>query len=139
MEMTFSPSPMVMPRTPVESRPLKTRTSPTSKRIARPPEVVSSTSSLAEQVATSTMPSPSSSFMAILPLRLISTKSASELRRTVPRVVENMMSSFCQSASSSGSGMIDVMRSPVSRGKRLISALPRPCGSATGRRHTLSL
>ena len=66
-------------------------------------------------------------------------KSASELRRTPPERVANMMSSFCQSASSSGSGMMVVMRSPSSNGSMLTSARPLPCGSAIGSRQTFSL
>ena len=104
-----------------------------------PAAVVSSTSSFSEQTATSTMPSPSSSFIAILPLRLTCTKSESLLRLTEPRVVANITSSFSQLASSSGSGMIVVMRSPCSSGRRLTSALPRACGAASGSRQTFSL
>ncbi len=111
--MTLSPSASAMPRTPIESRPLNTRTSSTAKRMHWPRAVVSSTSSLSEQICTSTMPSPSSSFMAILPARLTWAKSESLLRRTVPRVVANITSSASQLASSSGSGMMVVMRSPV--------------------------
>ena len=44
-----------------------------------------------------------------------------------------------QIPSSSGSGMMVVMRSPSSSGSRLTSALPRDCGAASGRRHTFSL
>ena len=85
------------------------------------------------------MRSPSSSRMAILPARLTWAKSESLLRRTVPRVVANITSSASQLASSSGSGMMVVMRSPVSSGRRLISALPRDCGVASGSRQTFSL
>ena len=48
--------------------------------------VVSSTSSLGRAIATETMLSPSSSFIAILPLRLMLSKSVSELRRTLPEL-----------------------------------------------------
>ena len=41
MEMTLSPSSSLMPRTPVESRPLNTRTSFTGKRMHWPCAVVS--------------------------------------------------------------------------------------------------
>ena len=85
------------------------------------------------------MLSPSSSLIAILPARLTCAKSDSLLRRTVPRVVANITSSFSQLASSSGSGMIVVMRSPCSSGSRLTSALPRDCGAASGSRQTFSL
>ena len=71
-----------MPRTPVEVRPLKTRTSSTGKRMQRPPRAASSTSSATVQVETPMSRSPSSSFMAILPLTFTSTKSESLLRRT---------------------------------------------------------
>ena len=81
-----------MPRTPVESRPANTRTSLAWKRIARPSAVVSRISFSALHRPTPTMLSPSSSFMAILPLRLICTKSLSLLRRTPPERVENMTS-----------------------------------------------
>jgi len=77
--------------------------------------------------------------MAILPLRLTWTKSDSLLRRTVPRVVENITSRLSQLSSSSGSGIMVVMRSPGSSGSMLISALPRDCGVPIGRRQTFSL
>ena len=73
--MTRSPSPSLMPRTPIESRPLNTRTSVTGKRMHWPFAVVSSTSASSVQIWTSTMSSPSSSFIAILPARLTCAKS----------------------------------------------------------------
>ena len=89
-----------------------------------PELAVSSTSSSSVQVSTPRISSPSSSsFMAILPLRLTWTKSDSLLRRTVPRVVANITSSSPQLASSSGSGMMVVMRSPSSSGSRLMQGL----------------
>ena len=137
--MTRSPDARLMPRTPVESRPLKTRTSGTGKRMHWPSAVVSTTSSFSEQVATSTMRSPSSSFIAILPLRFTWMKSLSLLRRTPPLSVANITSSASQVASSSGSGMMVVIRSSFSSGSMLISALPRPFGGAIGNRQTFSL
>src|SRR6478752_2296324 len=92
-EITVSPSASVIPRTPMEVRLWKTRTSVTGKRMHWPPAEVSRTSSRSVQIATFTMPSPSSSFMAIMPERRTSTKSESLLRRTVPRVVANITSS----------------------------------------------
>ena len=50
MEMTRSSSASVMPRTPMESRPLKTRTSSTQKRMHWPRAVVSRTSSSSRQI-----------------------------------------------------------------------------------------
>ena len=128
-----------MPRTPMEVRPWNTRTSSTAKRMHCPAALVSSTSSFSVQICTSTMASPSSSFMAMMPERRTSEKSDSLLRRTVPRVVANMTSSLLQLASSSGSGMIVVMFSPCSSGRMLIKALPRACGAASGNRQTFSL
>ena len=101
--------------------------------------VVSSVSSLSRQICTSTMASPSSSFIAILPARLIWVKSLSLLRRTVPRVVANITSRSPQVVSSSGSGITVVMRSPCSIGSMLTKALPRACGAASGSRQTFSL
>ncbi|MNT05932.1 hypothetical protein D3C72_1405780 [compost metagenome] len=92
MEMTSSSPCRRMPRTPVESRPLNTRTSSALNRMARPSRVVSRMSSSALQMATPTMRSPSSSFMAILPARFTVAKSLSLLRRTSPDLVANMMS-----------------------------------------------
>ena len=68
-----------------------------------------------------------------------SEKSDSLLRRTVPLVVANITSSLSQVVSSSGSGMMVVMRSPCASGRMLISALPRACGAATGSFQTFSL
>ena len=87
-----------MPRTPIEVRPWNTRTSGTGKRMHWPPGAVSSTSSFSVQICTSTIASPSSSFMAMMPERRTSTKSDSLLRRTVPRVVANITSSSPQVA-----------------------------------------
>ena len=87
-----------MPRTPIEVRPWNTRTSVTGKRMHWPPAEVSSTSSFSVQICTSRMPSPSSSFMAMMPERRTSTKSDSLLRRTVPCVVANITSSLPQVA-----------------------------------------
>ena len=64
-----------MPRTPIEVRPWNTRTSVTGKRMHWPSAVVSSTSSFSVQTCTSRMPSPSASFMAMMPERRTSTKS----------------------------------------------------------------
>ena len=128
-----------MPRTPIEVRPVKTRTSVTGKRMHWPPAAVKSTSSRSVQICTSTIASPSSSFMAMMPERRTSTKSESLLRRTVPPVVANITSRLAQEDSSSGSGMMVVMRSPCSSGRMLISALPRALGAATGSRQTFSL
>ena len=139
IEITRSSSASEMPRTPMESRPLNTRTSVTGKRMHWPFAVVINTSSCSVQVSTDTMPSPSSSFMAILPLRFTCTKSESLLRRIVPLVVANTTSSVSQLVSSSGNGRIEVIRSPCSSGSMLTSALPRACGAASGRRQTLVL
>src|SRR5439155_1052608 len=95
-----------------------------------PPAAVSSTSSRSVQICTSTIASLSSSFMAMMPERRTSTKSDSLLRRTLPPVVANITSSSPQVDSSSGSGMMVVMRSPCSSGRMLISALPRAFGAA---------
>ncbi len=70
-----------MPRTPMESRPANTRTSPTAKRIALPLRAASRMSLASVQTPTPIRRSPSSSFMAILPFAFTSTKSLSSLRR----------------------------------------------------------
>ena len=88
--MTSSPSSSLMPRTPVEVRPVKTRTSATGKRMPGRCAAASSTSSSSVQVCTPISRSPSSSFMAILPLAITLTKSESSLRRTSPGAVANM-------------------------------------------------
>ena len=139
MEMTWSLPSSLMPRTPADSRPLNTRTSVTGKRMAWPSAVVSSTSLFSSQTATPMMRSPSSSFMAILPFCLTSMKSESLLRRTVPPLVANITSSLAQLPSSSGSGRMVVMFSSFASGRRLMSALPRACGAAMGKRHTFIL
>ncbi len=139
IEMTRSPSARRMPRTPVDSRPANTRTSPTAKRIARPSAVVSSTSWFSAASDTPTMCSSSPSFMAILPARFTLTKSDSLLRRTSPEVVANTTSNRSQLASSSGSGRIEVIASPCSIGSRFTNALPRALGSPSGSRQTFSL
>ena len=139
IEITSSPSPRRMPRTPVELRPAKTRTSGTAKRIHWPSAVVSRISSFSEQIFTDTMPSSSSSFIAILPLRFTRVKSDNLLRRTVPVFVANMTSSSLRDSSSSGSGMTLSIRSSAASGKILTSALPREFGPPIGKRQTFSL
>ena len=105
-----------------------------------PDDAISRTSFCSEQVATARISSPSSSsFIAILPLRLTWTKSDSLLRRTVPRVVANITFSSSAASGSLGSGRIDVIRSPFCSGSMLISALPRDCGVVSGSRQTFSL
>ena len=73
-----------MPRTPVEPRDWNTRTSVAAKRIARPLAVTSITSSPSVAMRTPIRLTPSGSFMAILPLRMMLVKSDSALRRTSP-------------------------------------------------------
>ena len=85
--MTWSSPSSLMPRTPTESRPAKTRTSVTGKRIALPAAVASRMSSFSLQTCTPISRVPSSSFMAILPLALTLVKSDRRLRRTVPAEV----------------------------------------------------
>ena len=85
------------------------------------------------------MPSPGSSFMAILPLLLMLTKSDSSLRRTSPDLLAKTTFSFSHCVSSSGKGRIVVMRSPSESGSRFTIALPRPAMRASGSRQTLSL
>ena len=89
-----------------------------------PSALVSSTSWSGFEIATCTMRSPSSSFIAILPLRLMLSKSDSALRRTLPERVAKISSRSPQVDESSGSGRIDVIASPSLRGSRLTSALP---------------
>ena len=137
--MTLSPSSIEIPRTPIEERPANTRTSGTAKRMHWPCAAVSRTSSFSEQICTSTMPSPSASFIAMMPDGRTSEKSESLFLRTVPLVVANITSSLSQVFSSSGSGMMVVMRSPCCKGRMLIKALPRACGAATGSFQTFSL
>ena len=101
-----------MPRTPVESRPLKTRTSVAGKRIARPRLVVSITSSSSEQMRALISRTPSGSFIAILPLRMTLVKSSSALRRTSPSEVANMICRLAHSASGTSTGMIAAIETP---------------------------
>ena len=99
------------------------------------------TASSVRAIATCTILSPppfqlASSFIAILPLRLMLSKSLSALRRMLPDRVANISSSSLQVAGSSGSSRIDVMVSSCASGSRLTSALPGDCGDAAGNRHT---
>ena len=57
-------------------------------------------------------------------------------RRTLPERVANISSRSAQVFVSSGSGRMVVMTSPCSSGRRLMSALPVPCGVAAGSRRT---
>ena len=139
MEMTSSPSCNLIPRTPEDVRPTKRLISVTLKRIDLPMAEVNRMSSFSEQTRTSTMPSPSSGFIAIFPPRLTRLKSASELRLTPPERAANMISIVSQASSSSGRAMIELMVSSLSSGNRLISALPRVAGPPMGSFQTLSL
>ena len=129
MEMTWSSLASLMPRTPTELRPEKTRTLGTRKRMHLPLAVVSNTSSSSVHGCTLIRrESLASSFMAILPLAMTRVKSDRRLRRTVPVEVANMTSVSPQVSSSSGMGMAVVMVSAGCSGSRLTSALPRACG-----------
>ncbi len=87
IETTISFAASRMPRTPVESRPLKIRTSVVGKRIARPRAVTSITSSFSSQIRAFTRLTPSGSFIAILPFDFTLVKSDSAFRRTSPSEV----------------------------------------------------
>ena len=137
MEMILSPLSSFMPRTPSDSRPLNNRTvSFSKKRMHWPRAVVKRTSSSGVQMSTATMLSPSPSFMAILPLRLMFSKSDNALRRTLPESVANTSCNAFHVSESSGSGRMEVITSPWPNGSRLTSALPIACGVAAGNRHT---
>ena len=71
--------------------------------------------------------------MAILPLDIIFSKSAMELRRTLPWEVANISSMPLESISS-GHGMMVVMASSSANGSKFTMALPLPVGLAAGRR-----
>jgi hypothetical protein len=128
-----------MPRTPVEPRPLKIRTSPTGKRIARPPRVVSMTSSASEQIRALISRMPSGSRIAILPLRMTLVKSSSALRRTSPSEVANMICRLAQSASGLSTAMIAAIPVPGCIGRMLTIALPRAEREPWGTRQVFSL
>jgi hypothetical protein len=128
-----------MPRTPVESRPLKTRTSVVGKRIARPSAVTSITSSSPCRCARSRGSRPSGSFIAILPLRLTLVKSDSALRRTSPSEVAKKIWSWSHSSSGRSTGMIAAMETPCGIGRMLTTALPREVRPPCGSRQVLSL
>ena len=130
--MTWSSAASLMPRTPAEVRPAKSRTSSIGKRTHLPAAVASSTSWSSLQVCTLTSRAPSSSFMAILPLAWTRTKSERRLRRTVPAEVANMTKNSSQVSSSSGMAMVVVMVSPSCSGSRFTIGRPRACGEATG-------
>ncbi len=73
--------------------------------------------------------------MAILPLPGTKMKSASSLRRTLPRPVAKKTLMVSHRLSSSGSGMTALMFSPSARaGNMLIMARPRAWGVPSGRR-----
>src|SRR3546814_301085 len=78
--------------------------------------------------------SPSSSFIARLPARLMLVKSLRALRRIVPAAVANMTCRPSQLASSAGIGMTVWIHSPSSRGSRLTIGRPRDCGVPSGSR-----
>ena len=128
-----------MPRTPVDLRPLKTRTSVVGKRIARPARVTSMTSSSSAQMRAFTSSIPSGRSMAILPLRLTLVKSLSALRRTSPAVVAKTICRSFHSSSGRSTGMIAAIDTPVGIGRMLTMALPLEVRPPWGRRHVLSL
>ena len=134
MEITRSLSFKRMPRTPVELRPAKTRTSVTEKRMHLPLAAASSTSSSSPQGCTPINSPLSSSFMAILPLAIMLVKSDNALRLTVPCEVENITWSAPQLSSFSGKDIMVAIVSPSASGSRLTSDRPRACGVPSGRR-----
>jgi hypothetical protein len=88
--MTSSSPASLMPRTPVEVRPAKTRTSGTAKRMHLPSRVASSTSCSSVQVLTSRSAARLLQLHRDQPLERILAKSDSRLRRTVPPDVANI-------------------------------------------------
>ncbi len=139
IETTSSPPASRMPRTPVESRPLKMRTSVTRKRIALPRRVVSMTSSSSEQIRALISRTLSGSFMAILPLRMTLVKSSSALRRTSPSEVANITCRLAHSSSGTSTGMIAAIETPPGIGRMLTIALPRALRPDSGSRQVFSV
>ena len=113
-----------------------------AKRIALPPRVASSTSSLSVSRATPISRSPeffgasSSKRIANLPAVGTLVNASMPLRRTEPCAVANMTWSFAHSLSSSGSGRTVEIVSPSAKGSRLTIGRPRACGAPSGSRHT---
>ena len=138
MDTTRSSPARRMPRTPVESRPLKIRTSVVGKRIARPMAVTSITSSFSSAMRTSTRLTPSGSFIAILPFDLTLVKSDSALRRTSPSEVAKITCSASHSCSGTSTGISAAIEVPPSIGRMLTSAFPREVRPPRGRRQVLS-
>ena len=103
-----------------------------------PCAVVSRISSASEQASTPISASPSSSFIAILPLRLMLSKSAISLRRMSRRLGGKDHLQLAQLASSSGIGMMVVMRSP-GQAAEIDQRLATRLRITTGRRQILSL
>ena len=138
IETTASPSARRMPRTPVESRPLKTRTSVAGKRMARPSRVVSITSSSSDAMQALISRVPSGSFIAILPLRMTLVKSSSALRRTSPSEVAKTICRLAHSSSGTSTGRIAATETPAGIGRMLTIALPRALRPASGSRQVFS-
>ena len=139
MEIISSPLASFAPRTPVELRLANTRIAETGNLMHLPSLAARRISCPSSQTTTPIKESPSSSFMAILPLDLTSTKSESLFLRTPPLAVANITYLFSHSASLSGRRITVVMVSPCSSGKMLIIALPIEVGEPSGSLYTFCL
>ena len=125
MEMTVSPSAKLMPRTYMESSPLR-RARRHGKRMHWPSAVVNNTSSSTVQASTPTMPQPHSASSRSCRLRLAWSEVGARCAGRLPPVVANITSAP-PSPSSSGSSGIEVMRSSFSSEHR-----PAPCRAPGG-------
>ena len=128
-----------IPRTPVDLRPLKTRTSVVEKRIARPELVKSMMSSSSPAMRTLTNSTPSGRSMAILPFDRTLVKSDNALRRTSPADVAKITCKLSQSVSGTSTGIIAAIETPVGIGRIFTIALPFAVRPPNGKRHVFSL
>ena len=112
IDTTLSAPCSLIPRTPVDPRLLKTLISVVGKRIARPPEVTSITSSFSSAIAAFTSVTPSGNFIAILPLRMTLVKSDRSFCRTSPSDVANTICRSSHSASGASTGIRAAIDTP---------------------------
>ena len=129
----------MIPLTPVDFRPLNTRTAVVEKRIALPESVKSITSSSSPAMRAFTNSVPSFKSMAIFPLDRTLVKSERAFLRISPAEVAKTICKLSHSFSSTSTGIIAAIETPTGIGKIFTMALPLAVLPPKGNLQVLSL
>ena len=139
IETTLSFPKSLIPRTPVDFRPLNTLTAVVEKRIALPESVNSIISSSSPAIRAFTSAVPSFKSIAIFPFDRTLVKSDNAFLRTSPAEVAKIICKLSHSFSSTSTGIIAAIETPTGIGKMFTIALPLAVLLPRGNLHVLSL